>query len=325
MASNGLRWTPAELDLLEAVRERLREKFLRCAPYPEVVGDRKLIRFIRGHGHVLEKIVEMVEKFLDWRFENNIDDIRKDIVDRKLTPEQFPFADVVFKNVDIMVLMPPSPEDENFMDLFPISGEPYMSPAVFSEIDPEDYIRFRMYCLEYVAMNLEQLSDMKEQRILASLKEGESKPDNYGYLEKLHVVRDMSAFSMFSLNTSNQALGRRIMMMSADNYPEILHKCYICNAPWVFNTIFSAMKMILPARTISKVDMLGRNYLTVLDEHIGLSRLAVCFGGTLTPTNPPFLLNLSEDGPLAAVDIGSILVSRGDDRLELQEDIHWGK
>lgn len=321
----GKRWTAVELDLLESVREALKEKFLRSAPYPEVVGDRKLIRFIRGHNNNLPKIVEMVEKFLDWRFENGVDDIRKDIVENKLTPNRFPGGDVVFKNVDIMVITPPNPDDESFMELRPISGEPFMSPAVFAELDVEVYVRFRIYCMEYIAMVLEQISDMKEKRILAALKEGEDKPEAYGYIEKLKVVRDLSAFSMFSFGGANQALGRRIMLMSADNYPEILNKCYVCNAPWVFNTIFSAMKLILPAQTISKVDMLGRNYLSVLDEEIGLNRLAEFLGGTVPESNPPYLLDTSDEGPLALVDIGSLLVSSGDPRLEQHEEISWGK
>lgn len=322
---DGKRWTADELDLLESVREQLKEKFLRSAPYPEVVGDRKLIRFIRGHNHKLPKIVEMVEKFLDWRFENGVDDIRRDIAENRLVPTAFPGADVVFKNVDIMVASPPSPEDKDFLETCTISGEPYMSPSVFNELDVEVYVRFRIYCLEYVAMVLEQVSDAKEKRILAALKKGESKPEGYGYIEKLKVIRDMSAFSMFSMGAANQSIGRRIMMMSADNYPEILNKCFICNAPWVFNTLFSAIKMILPAQTISKVDMLGRNYLSVLDEHIGLENIAQFLGGTATASNPPFLLDLSEDGPLAPVDIGILLTASGDPRLEQHEDIMWGK
>lgn len=322
---DGKRWTADELDLLESVREALKEKFLRSAPYPEVVGDRKLIRFIRGHNHKLPKIIEMVEKFLDWRFENNVDDIRREIVEKKLVPSQFPGADVVFKNVDIMVASPPSLEEEDYVGTHTVSGEPYMSPSVFSELDVEDYIRFRIYCLEYVALVLEQVSDSKEKHILASLKEGEDKPEAYGFLEKLNVVRDMTSFSMFSMGVANQSIGRRILLLSADNYPEILSKCYICNAPWVFNTIFNAIKMILPAQTISKVDMLGRNYLSILDEKIGLSKLAEFLGGSAPHSNPPFLLDVSEDGPLGPVDIGSLLVSSGDPRLEQHEDVHWGK
>ena len=61
------RWTLQEENLLREVRSRLRHKLESRPQYPEVVGDRKLIRFIRGHGHEIEKVCGMVEKFLDWR------------------------------------------------------------------------------------------------------------------------------------------------------------------------------------------------------------------------------------------------------------------
>jgi len=173
-------------------------------------------------------------------------------------------------------------------------------------------------------MALEQISEEKEMLILSSLKEGEEKPQSYGYIEKLKVIRDMSAFSMFSLNLSNQSLGRRIMLMSADNYPEILNKCYICNAPWVFNSIYSMIKLILPATTVAKIDMLGRNYLTTLGQEIGLPRIAAFLGGSLTPSNPSFFFDLSPAGPLAHLDVGQLMTSTGDDRLEQQQDIKWG-
>ena len=161
MSQAPTRWRADELDLLEDIRERLKDKFLRAAPYPEVVGDRKLIRFIRGHNHVLEKATQMIENFLDWRFENGVDDIRKDIVERRLTPDQFPGADIVYKHCKVVVVQLPTNNGdlEQYLASKPLCVEPFMSPSVFTEIDVEDYIRFRIYCLEYVAMALEQLSD----------------------------------------------------------------------------------------------------------------------------------------------------------------------
>ena len=48
--------------------------------YPDVSGDRRLLRFYRGHGGDIAKTCEMIKKFLDWRKENNIDAIRNSIV-----------------------------------------------------------------------------------------------------------------------------------------------------------------------------------------------------------------------------------------------------
>ena len=35
--------------------------------FPDVVGDRKLLRFLKGHGNDVDKAVEMAVKFLKWR------------------------------------------------------------------------------------------------------------------------------------------------------------------------------------------------------------------------------------------------------------------
>lgn len=44
--------------------------------YPEVVGDRKLLRFLRGHDFNITKVTEMLQKHLQWRKDNHVDEIR---------------------------------------------------------------------------------------------------------------------------------------------------------------------------------------------------------------------------------------------------------
>ena len=56
--------TDEEAQLLQQVRERLADKFSRSAQYPEVVGDRKLIRFIRGHFHNLDKVISPIKGYV---------------------------------------------------------------------------------------------------------------------------------------------------------------------------------------------------------------------------------------------------------------------
>ena len=74
------RWNKKESELLLKMRETLRDKLKQQKPFPEVVGDRRLIRFLRGKQHNLKVASEAFEKFLDWRKDNKIDDIRQDIV-----------------------------------------------------------------------------------------------------------------------------------------------------------------------------------------------------------------------------------------------------
>ena len=78
------------------MRERLSEKLKARPQYPEVVGDRKLIRFLRGHDYDIDKACEMIEKFLDWRIAQNVDAIRHNIVEMGMNSvSKFPNAEKV--------------------------------------------------------------------------------------------------------------------------------------------------------------------------------------------------------------------------------------
>lgn len=58
-----------------------------------VVGDRRLIRFLRGKSLKVDESVKCIRAFLKWRDENKVDDIRQDIVyGGKDSPFKFPFG-----------------------------------------------------------------------------------------------------------------------------------------------------------------------------------------------------------------------------------------
>ena len=40
-----------------------------------------LNRFLRGHNQDVDKVCMMMNKFLKWRVDNNVDEIRKNIVE----------------------------------------------------------------------------------------------------------------------------------------------------------------------------------------------------------------------------------------------------
>jgi hypothetical protein len=58
-----------------------------AAQFKELVGDRRLLRFLRGHKHDVDKAAEKYAKMLEWRAENGVDKIREDIrLNKKFTP-----------------------------------------------------------------------------------------------------------------------------------------------------------------------------------------------------------------------------------------------
>ncbi len=63
-----------------------------------VIGDRRIIRFIRGCNHNVDETIKAFISFLKWRQDNNVDEIRQDIVYRGMnTPFMFPFGKTIIK------------------------------------------------------------------------------------------------------------------------------------------------------------------------------------------------------------------------------------
>ncbi|KAH9916783.1 CRAL-TRIO domain-containing protein [Fomitopsis serialis] len=74
-----------------------------------------------------------------------------------------------------------------------------------------------------------------------------------------------------------------VMQASAigqDRYPESMGKFYIINAPWAFSAVWSIIKPWLDEVTVSKIDILGRDYKTKLLDQIPAENLPKDFGGT---------------------------------------------
>lgn len=56
-----------------------------------MVGDRRLLRFLRGKGGKVDDAVNAIRSFLKWRDDNDVDKIRQDIVyGGKDSPLKFP-------------------------------------------------------------------------------------------------------------------------------------------------------------------------------------------------------------------------------------------
>ncbi len=69
------RWNEEETAALVQIRDALKDELKSVAQNIEVVGDRCLIRFYRGHLGVMPTVLEMIRNYLNWRLENNVDEV----------------------------------------------------------------------------------------------------------------------------------------------------------------------------------------------------------------------------------------------------------
>lgn len=193
------RWTPEEHSQIEIVRNRLADLLNDAPNFPEVVGDRKIIRYLRGHDHNVDKVCDLYAKFLIWRKTAKVDDIRRDIVHGGMDhPLKFPKGELIQSLMPALIIAP----DAHDSCGCPIVVDQYnFSPqTLLASFTLEDYILYATYCLEYRQIILEQLSEEREMEYLNSLtpqeREEAVKIDSgkppFGVIAQSCVIRDLS-------------------------------------------------------------------------------------------------------------------------------------
>ena len=135
------RWNADEEKQLAQLKEKLGNLLFDRPQFPDVVGDRKLIRFLRGHDHNVDKACEMVTNFFKWRDEHGVDEVRERILRGGLNhPTRFPLG------AKIVSLIPQIVIAHDACDKFgaPICVDQYnFSPAaVLAVLDIPEYITF---------------------------------------------------------------------------------------------------------------------------------------------------------------------------------------
>ena len=138
------KWGSQEVEMIQHVRNILGDELLSRPQFPEVVGDRRILRFIRGYGSV-EKASKMMSKFLKWRIENNVDKIRQDIVyNGKNHPKLFPHGQVILKLVPQIIISKRRTKNGSLISTETFNFSP---KEVLSNIKIEEYLEFLIYSL----------------------------------------------------------------------------------------------------------------------------------------------------------------------------------
>ncbi len=192
------RWNQEESACLSAVKARLSEQIAAVPAYPEVVGDRKIIRFLRGHGYAVDKVCDLIINFLKWRVDNKVDDIRKHIVEGGADhPLKFPKGELILSLIPQLVLAPDALDSEGA--LICVDQYKFSPSEVLTKISVEEYVHFFTYVLEYRSCIIEQVSEEREAAFLNSLSEEErrnidspeSQSPPHGVIANTCVIRDL--------------------------------------------------------------------------------------------------------------------------------------
>ena len=184
------RWSEQENIALEAMKILIQSDIEKAPHYPEIVGDRRLIRFLRGYSLHPDKAAKAYLNFLKWRKDNDVDTIRNDILyNGKNHPKLFPYGEQNLQYMPQIIIAPYAFDNAGQ----PITLENYnFDPnLVLDHISIDQYIQFLIYSLEFRTLILEQFSEDRERKYLEEYPTAIDQKDGYGVVLKLCTLRDV--------------------------------------------------------------------------------------------------------------------------------------
>ena len=299
------RWSEEEVAALAELRTLVGDRLRSVPQYPEVVGDRKLLRFLRGHDYNVSKAASMYCQFLDWRLEHRVDEIRESIVRGGLNhPSKFPNGEKILSLIPQVVL---AHEVSDYFGCALIVEQFSFSPsAVLKEITLEEYLIFVIHCLEYRSIILEQLSEEAERKKVKSIEESNStSSEPYGTILYACVIRDLRGVGWDHVGSTGRDILGAVIKIASDNYPELMRRCFIINSPFIFYTAWIFIQGLLAAKTVGKIMVLGADYLEHLLKEVHIDSLPRFLGGRDHIGSIPFDFDSSENGPLSMTSQGA--------------------
>jgi hypothetical protein len=155
-----------------------------------VVGDRRILRFLKGKQMNVDEATHLIKDFLHWRKENKVDDIRQDIVyGGRNTPFKFPRGKQILKLAPQIVISPHSVDKKGrplAMELFNFNPK-----DVFKAIKLEEFLLWLTYALEFRVLVMEQMAHEYEQKYLKEHPDPATQKDGWGVVLLDFTIRDL--------------------------------------------------------------------------------------------------------------------------------------
>jgi len=245
--------TETEQQLIVQFRKQLSD-----LPLEEhIFKDMHLIRWIRARDHNLDKGALMLRKHLDWRLQNDID--------------------------NILSWRPPNDLSSHFRfeifgydkDTCPIIYVPFgkwdlrTHLSAEGEAHKQDTIRLCFYYFEQVYQYLEERSTGKT-------------------LKKFSAIADMEGLGFMQFTSVNVVDGIIQCVRAFEaSFPETLNVLFIVNAPAVFSIFWGIVQPFLSAHTLRKIEIIGSDPVKIktrLSRQMPVSQIPKKLGGTAIST-----------------------------------------
>lgn len=279
---------------LLALRQSLEEDLKAFPPYKEVVGDVRLLRFLRGCKLNVSEAALKYREMLQLRQRHQLDPIRNRILDENLHPEQFPHYDKIVSNVPFAHSFDAFETPNSFIteyNVFSFELTGYVDlKSLDTSISNDEWIEFLFYEMEYRSLQLDRLSREKE------------------CLVQTIFVKDLNGFSFLrGYPTRILTLFRNSIALATACYPETIRVTFFLHAPWLFHRLWRSLSPYLQQTQLNKIDMRGsETYESLLQMLGGRDGLPTLMGGKNTSISIPPTGLLARDSYALLCEHGAV-------------------
>lgn len=238
-------------DVLDEFKRRIQEEGLTNDPRYD---DYYLLRFCRARKFEIEKVMKMFKDFLEWRVKYQADD-----------------ALCVYKCPNI-------PEIKKIYHhgyhATTKGGHPfYIDRCCMFGIDE---LLGKIDKEELYTYHVKEYEKLIHQKFPACSKASNTK------IEQGFSVLDAKGFSMGKLSKKSRDVIQIAISIGQDNYPEIMYKMLIINAPMMFRGAWSVISPFIDKKTRDKITILGSKYHDTLLEIVDKENVPESLGGDCT-------------------------------------------
>ena len=223
----------------------------------EVYDDLFLLRFLRARKFDLVKTMEMFKKFINWRVEKNVDDIRENfflenlIEVKKLYPHGYHRTDKLGRPIYIELY-----DKTDVKGLFKITTEENMINYYIKQYERQIKYIFPA-CSAVVKRPVEQSC----------------------------TILDAKGIGITSLVGPIKGFLKLASDIGQDYYPEMLGRMTIINTGFLFRAAWSVVKSFIDPKTQSKIAILSGSYKEELLKLVDADQLPKFLGGNCTCDN----------------------------------------
>ncbi|EFX85496.1 hypothetical protein DAPPUDRAFT_300430 [Daphnia pulex] len=218
-------------------------------------SDEYLLTWLVARNFDVAQSEKMLRRSLEWREENSIDGILHQWKPPKVLLEYYPMKVVG--------------HDKCYNPLW-IKGFGQADwRGLLHSVNKRDFLRYVCYIAEQGSEEFRKCSQLAQRPITSST-----------------FIIDMEELSMKQIaHRPLRDIGLEAIKVLEANYPEVIRKVFIINAPKLFTMVFSIVKPFLHQMTLDKINIFGfdkKEWSAALLKEIDAEQLPAQYGGTLT-------------------------------------------